>query len=237
MLRGGYYMMEECDKFKKIYVLVSGGFDSTWLYETLKAMYDDKVYPVNCYNPYEWNDTLKQIEANDPNFIKVMPKDYKDVIKKSFLKLPAAYKAKEEKRYTKSIFPCCRVLKHKQFKKDSRFLEEDTVIVSGIKFGDGKHRRIWLSRLKKRDTYFHRHKTGHLYFYPFRDWYKRELDDWMLDELYKKYPNISHSGCVLCPILVLFNIVGEGDRYEKSLNYAEKLGVLPYEVIDKYGRM
>jgi len=221
----------ECLKdFNKIYVLVSGGFDSTYLYEKIKSLYPEKTYPVNCYNPYEWNDTLKRIEQNDTNFIKILPGNYKDVIKQSFLKLPLAYKLKEQKKYTKNIFSCCRVLKHKQFKKDPRFIEPNTVVVSGIKFGDGKQRRIWLSQLKNKDTFFHKHINGMLYYYPYRDYYKYELPDEIKDQLYKKYPKITHSGCSLCPILVLFNIISETDRYDKSLQYANKLGVLPYQI-------
>ena len=225
---------ENLDCFDKIYVLVSGGFDSTYLYIKLKELYKDKIFPVNCYNPYEWNNTLEQIFKEDKNMINLPPPYYKDVIKEAFLKLPEAYKLKEEKHYHKKIFKCCYVLKHKGFLKDSRFYEPKSVIVSGIKYGDGKQRRIWCSILKKRDTYFHRHKTGILYYYPFRDYSKYELSEQMKDELYEKYPNISHSGCSLCPILVLFNIYSEGERYERSLQYAENLGVLPYKTIKRW---
>ena len=168
-------------RFEKIYVLVSGGFDSTWLYEKIKEEYKERVYPVNCYNPYEWNDTLKEIEKNDKKFITISPGEYKDVIKKSFLKLPEAFKLKEQRIYNKKIFPCCYVLKHKTFKKDKRFKELHTVVVSGITYGDGKQRRIWCSILKKRGTYFHMHKEGILYYYPFRDYLHQELKDNMKD--------------------------------------------------------
>jgi hypothetical protein len=232
------WWFEELANFEKIYVLVSGGFDSTWLYIKIREIYlNNIIYPVNCYNPYEWNDTLKRIEKEDPHFIKIYPGNYKDIIKKSFLNLPKAYKLKENKKYHKKIFPCCNVLKHKSFKKDARFLTPNSVIVSGIKWGDGKQRRIWLSQLHARDTFFHRHKTGHLYYYPFRDYTKRELTDDMKNEVWKKYPNTEHSGCSLCPILVLFNIYGEGKRYERSLKYAENLGVLPYIPINKVNEL
>lgn len=227
---------EDLNKFSKIYILVSGGFDSTYLFEKLKKKYSEKVYAVNCFNPYEWNETLKQIEIQEKKrFIKILPKDYKDIIRKSFLMLPYAYKLQQEgKYYGKKIFPCCRILKHKEFKRDNRFKEPNTVVVSGIKWGDSKQRRIFLSQLHNKNTFFHRNKDGILYYYPFRDFPHYELTEKMKNKLYKKYPNISHSGCILCPILVLFNLYNEGERYEKSLNYAEKLGVLKYKIITEW---
>ncbi|MCK4422500.1 MAG: hypothetical protein KAV18_00325 [Candidatus Omnitrophica bacterium] len=38
-----------------------------------------------------------------------------------------------------------------------------------------------------------------------------------------------HSGCILCPVLVVFNLISEGERYEKSMSYARNLGVIPKE--------
>ena len=227
----------ELEKFDKIYVLVSGGFDSTYLYEVIKLGFPNKTYPVNCFNPYEYNKTLKQIEIKDNNFIRVNPKNYKDVIKNSFLQIPKAIKLKKQKKYHKKIFPCCRVLKHKDFMKDKRFKEKNTVVISGIKRGDGNQRNFWLRQLSEgreprnqsngKPTFYHKHKTGQLYCYPFRDHSKKELSDEIKNRLYKKYPYIKHSGCVLCPVLVVFNLISEGERYHKSLQYARNLNVIP----------
>ena len=233
----------ELSKFKKIFVLVSGGFDSTYLYEIIRKAFLEKTYPVNCFNPYEYNKTLKQIEKNDKNFISIKPENYKDVIKKSFLNLPKAFKLKKSKKYHKKIFPCCYVLKHRNFLKDKQFKENNTVIISGIKRGDGTQRRIWLTQLSQgrepnnqsngKPTFYHKHRTGQLYCYPFRDFTKRELSENIKNQLWKKYPYLEHSGCVLCPVLVLFNLISEGNRYEKSLQYARNLGVFPYQDILK----
>ena len=227
-------------KFKYIYVLVSGGFDSTYLYEIIRKKFPNKTIPTNCYNPYEINPTLKKIKKEDNNFISIKPGKYKDIIKKSFLNLPRAYEQKKKKEYNKKIFPCCSVLKHKEFKKDNRFKEENCVVVSGIKRGDGKQRRIFLTQLKNgsfkslknnKPTFFLRHKdSGILYCYPFRDHTRRELPDYIKNKLWMKYIYLEHSGCSLCPILVLFNLVGEGARYERSVSYAKKLGVYPKKV-------
>ena len=227
---------KELNQFNKIYVLVSGGFDSTYLYELIKNIYPEKTIPVNCFNPYEFNKTLKKIKKNDSKYISIEPENYKDVIKESFLKLPEAFKLKELKKYHKKIFRCCYILKHKKFLKDIQFKEKDTVIISGIKRGDGTQRRIWLTQLSQgrepcnqsngKSTFYHKHKTGQLYCYPFRDYTKRQLSDNIKDKLYLKYPFLEHSGCVLCPVLVLFNLVSEGDRYHKSIQYAKNLGVI-----------
>ena len=217
--------------FDKIYVLVSGGFDSTYLYDKIKGVYPDKCIPVNCYNPYETSETLKQIQG-DPKFVSVRPYyklNYGEVLKDSFLKLPEAYKLKEIGAYHKKIFPCCNHIKHKAFKKDPRFKEPFTVVVSGIKHGDGRQRFFWLTKLRKEGTFYHRHKTGELYCYPFRDYMKRELSTKTIKRLRKKYPNLAHSGCYICPVLVLYGIKSEGKRYKASIKYAKKLGVLPYK--------
>ncbi len=225
-------------KFNKVYVLVSGGYDSTYLYEIIKEIILPwRIFPVNCYNPYEYNETIKKMEKNDRNFIRIEPKNYKDIIKKSFLNLPKAYKLRAEKRYHKKIFPCCYVLKHKNFKKDKRFREENTVVIDGIKWGDGKQRRIWLSQMNKgtnsyniangKPTFLHRHRNGILYCYPYRDYPHYELPEEIKEELEYVYPYIDHSGCSLCPVLVLWDLKYEHKRYERSVQYAKNLGVFP----------
>lgn len=232
-------------QFDKIYVLVSGGIDSTYLYEKLKKFYKEKVYPVNCYNPYEQSDTLNQI-SKDPNFIQVKsnePLNYGIILKEAFMNLPKAYKLKKEKKYHKKIFPCCYHIKHKHFLKQTQFKEDNVVIINGIKRGDGKQRRIWLTQMSKgthsrnsnnKPTFFHRHLTGMLYCYPFRDYTHYELPKIVIKRLKKKYPNIKHSGCSICPVLVLFNLKNEGTRYKNSLEYASKLGVLNNKLITNF---
>ena len=252
------------EQFDKIYVLVSGGIDSTYLYEKLKRFYKDKVYPVNCFNPYEQSKTLDQI-SKDPNFIQVKPAkqyNYGEILRESFLKLPEAYSLltiqRENRRmikrlykegkieefvykkeiirqyYHKKIFPCCYYIKHKSFFNNNLFKELNTVIISGIKRGDGTQRRIWLTQLSKgqepknqsdgKPNFFHKHLGGQLYCYPFRDYTFRELPNICVRKLRKKYPDLDHSGYEICPVLVLFKITNE-KRYKKSLKYAQNLNV------------
>jgi len=204
--------MTNLKNFDKIFVLVSGGIDSTYLYDKLKKFYKEKVYPVNCFNPFEQSKTLDQI-SKDPNFIQIKPEaglNYGQILKESFLKLPEAYKLKKESRYYKKIFPCCAIIKHAAFLKDPLFQTPNTVVISGIKQGDGWRRRKFLEQLafgsklisqsitpnnyyfklegKERPTFFHLHKQGQLYAYPFRDYKYRNFPKIVLNRLYKKYP-------------------------------------------------
>ena len=83
------------------------------------------------------------------------------------------------------------------------------------------------------DKFIHTHKTGHNYVYPFRNYMKRELPDDIIEELRKEYPNVKHSGCVYCPVLVLFNIKKEGKRYIESMKFYDKV-LKKYNIIDDY---
>jgi 3'-phosphoadenosine 5'-phosphosulfate sulfotransferase (PAPS reductase)/FAD synthetase len=230
-------------KYQKIYCLVSGGIDSTYLYVLLKEKYGEKVFPVNCFNPYESNTTLTEIKS-DPNFIMIKPAkayDYKEVLRKAFLKLPESRKMKV---YGKKIFGCCTIIKHKAFLKNPLFMEPHTVVISGIKKGDGKQRYLWLKSLidgkitskgtiiVDPPTFFHIHKKGQTYCYPFRDWNEKELPAEIIAELRIKYPNMNHSGCAICPVLVRFEksirkMGNEGDikRLDASVLYAKSLNV------------
>ena len=223
------------NEFDKIFVLVSGGIDSTYLYELFKKEYGNKVYPVNCFNPYETSDVLTQI-SKDSNYIQIIPGEkynYGEILRTSFLKLPEARQLKIDKKYHKKIFPCCYYIKHKSFLNDAQFKEPNTVVISGIKRGDGQQRFFWLYKLWKEKRFFHEHKGGQLYCYPFRDYNVRELPNIVVRRLRKKYPTLDHSGCSLCPVLVLFNIKEE-KRFKASYNYAHKLGVLENHLLMEY---
>jgi predicted phosphoadenosine phosphosulfate sulfurtransferase len=224
--------------FDKIYVFVSGGIDSTYLYEKLRKFYKDKVYPVNCFNPFEKNNTLDLIKKNDKNFIEIKPKrlklKYKDYIINSFNKIPyAIYRLKKFNQYDKkSNFNCCYYIKHKSLDCSKYLAKDNVVFINGIKSGDGKQRRIFLSQIRKgtfkyqnESSFFLRHKrTNMLYCYPFRDYTYRELPNICLKQLRKKYPKLNHSGCFFCPVLVMFDLK-ESERYNSSVILAKKLNV------------
>jgi len=171
------------ENFQKIFVLVSGGIDSTLLYEYIFYHYPEKTYPVNAFNPYEVSDTLKVLRKK-PRYIEIKTSgeyNYAEVLKNAFLKIPEARKQLRTGNYGKKIFGCCYIIKHKAFLRDNLFKQDGTVIISGIKAGDGTQRRLWLHRLreggkqglhvpKTQVGFFHKHDGGQLYCYPFRDY-------------------------------------------------------------------
>ena len=246
--------------FKKIYVLVSGGFDSTLLYDYIFNKFPDTTYAVNCFNPYEQSKTLNYFKKL-PNFIMVKdPKgrDYKQILIDAFKQLPQAFEKYKLHEYYKKLFGCCYYIKHQTFLKDKMFKEEGSVVISGIKWGDGRQRRIFLSQMAKgkpkigtskkvnnyeyikylkyvnykqdkfKDvipTFLLKRRGGQLYCYPYRNFKKGGLPSNILEILRFRYPFIAHSGCALCPVLILNNIVSEGDRYENSIKFAKRLGL------------
>lgn len=226
----------ELNKFDKVFCLVSGGFDSTYLYEMRKQhVQPEKLFPVNCWNPFEQSPTLS-ILKKEPRYIQVQPDklvNHAAILKRAFLALPKAKALKRHGRYHKKVFVCCQYFKHKAFMKDPLFKEPNTVVISGIKGGDySMQRQKWLGKMRhggiQNQTqvevgFYHRHETGQLYCYPLRDFMHPEFSKETIAELRVKYPDIKHSGCALCPILVLSNLKEEGKRYIDSVIYANKL--------------
>lgn len=209
----------DLERFDRVFCLVSGGIDSTYLWEMVKHL--PQAAPVNCWNPYEQNNTLKQLRGH-PRFMEVRPAsemDYRQVLVDAFNKIPEAYRLKRASKYHKHVFPCCRWIKHDAFKRDPMFQQPNTVVISGIKAGDGQQRRFWLQKLRKESRFYHEHKEGQLYCYPFRDYRKRELPRDVLTTLRQTYPGLRHSGCAICPVLVVFNIRSEGERYRRSVKF------------------
>ena len=227
--------------FKTIYVFVSGGIDSTYLYEKLKKFYKDKVIPVNCFNPFETNSTLDIIKANDNSFISLKSKNlkypYKHYIIEGFKRIPFAInRLKTTGNYDKKTsFKCCYYIKHKALQEAKKLTNNNVCFISGIKAGDGKQRRIFLSQLRNgsyksienhKPTFFLKHKTtSMIYVYPFRDYFYREFPGIVLKRLRIKYPNLNHSGCYFCPVLVMFGLNSEIIRYNTSIILANKLNV------------
>lgn len=77
------------EQYKKIFVLVSDGFDSTYLADIISEKYPNKTYFVNCWNPYEQSKTLRHFK-NLPNYLEIKPAEgynYKQILIDSFEKL------------------------------------------------------------------------------------------------------------------------------------------------------
>lgn len=215
--------------FRTVFCLVSGGMDSTLLAEACMESFPDRTQLVNCYNPYESNRALGRLRRRFPvNFQEVRQGevvDFKAILTTAFRKLPQAWEDRLRGKYHKKVFACCRIIKHKRFLRLPRFKEPGTCVVSGIRPGEGQQRWFWLRKLRKQGRWFHLHQTGQLYVYPFRDYGPRDLPADVVGALRQVYPDLKHSGCRLCPVLVLFNLQEEGARYEKSVEFARELGL------------
>jgi hypothetical protein len=178
---------------------------------------------------------IEKDAKQDPNFIQIKPAleiNYKEILIKAFKKIPEARSARRKGSYHKHIFECCNLIKHKAFLEDPLFKEENTVVISGIKQGDGMQRRLFLKSLKygreftkgvkpEPESWFWKHKGGQLYCYPFRDYKQRGFPKSILNELRGIYPSLKHSGCAVCPVLVLFSI--KDPRLKDSLQFYHKI--------------
>jgi hypothetical protein len=247
---------EIIEQFERIYVLVSGGIDSTLLYDYFKFLFPKKTIPLNCFNPFEANDTLKEI-SKDTEYIEIKPLEkinYGKILQESFLKLNEASKLRDENKYNKKVFPCCYYIKHKEFLKQDYLKNENYCIISGIRHGEGRQRGIFLSQMRNNpfkideihpyeleykkeskeifyscdNTYIgkfiHVHKTGLTYVYPLRDSLKKNLPKNILKTLKDKYVNLDHSGCSICPIILLFDLQEDAKKiFKTSIKYLKKL--------------
>jgi len=232
------------NQYKKIFCLVSGGIDSTYLFEMIKQSIDlSKIFPTNCFNPFESSTTLNTIKQNT-NFISIKPDseyNYGQILKNAFLNLPKSF---QMRKYSKKVFECCYYIKHKAFMNNPIFSESNSVVISGIKYNDGMQRRMFLKSLidgKERSkgvkilnfpTFYHIHKNGQNYCYPFRDYLNKDLPVDIVAELRNTYPNLTHSGCSICPVLLRFEkrILKSKEpfdliRLNTSIEYAKRLNV------------
>jgi hypothetical protein len=235
-------LLEQLGTFKKIFVLVSGGIDSTYLWDIISTRHPSAI-GVNCWNPYESSKTLRTL-LKDPRMIVVKPAtklDYKNILHDSFLRIPHVLNDIKHHAYDKTDFPCCRYIKHDAFKADPMFKGPGTVVVSGIKAGDGQARAFFLGNIRSgrnpadpddgtvnEPSYFYMHKEGQLYMYPFRDYYYRDLPRPVVRSLQKKYPGLDHSGCSICPVLVVWkrrhaSAYGASIRYWNETNGQQRL--------------
>jgi 3'-phosphoadenosine 5'-phosphosulfate sulfotransferase (PAPS reductase)/FAD synthetase len=219
--------VKKLKKYRKIFVLVSGGIDSTLLAHYIYSHFPNKVFFINCFNPYEQSITLKYFSSK-ANYMQLSPDseiNYSDILEKAFLNLNKAFGLVQNGKYSKKVFGCCYYIKHKAFLHNKMFRDFKSVVVSGIKAGDGKQRRSFLSGLRKRDTFIHRHcKQRHNinYIYPFRDYFKSDLPSYVLNKLQKFYPKLEHSACKICPVVILFKLI-KSSNYAASKAYYDKL--------------
>lgn len=217
--------------FKSIYFLCSGGFDSTYM---LLKLYNQ--FP-NCKKYILYNNTTIEIEncknlvyllsfLTNIQLIELKPNcEVKEILETSFLAIKEAKKLYDNHCYHKKVFNCCYYLKIQPMKLYlKKILLENSnqmIFLSGIKKNDSKNRRIFLFQLTKKETFIHFNKSKKIWMgYPLRD-----ISQIKIDNFIKKFPfKVSHSGCLICPILLLFNLFKqEPKRYIQSKKYYLKI--------------
>lgn len=221
------------NKFDKVYLLVSGGRDSTytalklkevefWIKRPIILLFQDtglNIAPCRKIIEALPRKTGWELETI-PNTLK--SKSMKLVVE-SMGAMEKAEKQLKEGKYSKKVFKCCYHLKKKPFnewlKKEDR---TNQVFINSIKLGDSWQRRRWLLDLiEEQEKFWFNRQKGTWYYYPLRDTVTKDVDSFLAKE--KDFWNTPHSGCSVCPILVLFDLEKEGERYLRSVKVYNNL--------------
>jgi 3'-phosphoadenosine 5'-phosphosulfate sulfotransferase (PAPS reductase)/FAD synthetase len=165
---------------------------------------------------YQWEYTALAAKA----YLEEKPFYY---IKKSFLNIPKALELLDKGKYSKKVFPCCYYIKHKPFelwlRKDDHSKD---VVISSIRPGESHQRQIFLGTLRKQKTYFNYHRRFKImYYYPLRD--MKGIDVHRALQPGQLFWNTEKSGCRVCPILALFNLTNEGERYIRTMRVLDNI--------------
>ena len=210
-----------------LYFLCSGGWDSTCmlmeLHEHVRDKYDCHIVFNNTrLNPRKCVETVNRLSRiTGFEIIELEPdRDHREIMREAFSSatLDRARKLVEEKRYHKRVFRCCHYLKEKPLNDFLRALpdRDSCVVLSGIKKVDGKQRRIFLTQLTKAGTYFRYIKRRRVHFgYPLRDVTAKEVEECINNLPFE----VIHSGCNICPVLLLFDIREDEKRYAASVAF------------------
>ncbi|MEE9409355.1 MAG: hypothetical protein V3V41_00320, partial [Candidatus Heimdallarchaeota archaeon] len=174
--------IRKLNKFKRVYVLASGGKDSTFtalnLWQLRNWIKTDVIlfFEDTGNNTKEARATIKQLGEETFQLQFLTSKDYisKKPLKlviESFSRIPQAKQLLLEGKYSKKVFPCCYALKEGPFlqwlKKDDH--NEDCFILS-IGISDAWWRRKWLLNLRRQQKRFHFNSQKQVwYYYPLRD--------------------------------------------------------------------
>lgn len=243
------------NKFNRIYVLVSGGKDSTYTVLRLKELSSWIKRPVILLHTNTGNrlksakitlDSLDQVIAQQFSGMSrlfqwsslvleasaILPQKSMFYIKQSLLRIPEAERLFIKGKYSKKVFPCCYYLKHKPFEIWLRNEDHSNdVFISSIRPGESNQRQLFLAKLRHLKTHFWFHRrTKVWYYYPLRDTGFREVYNYLLQD--QKFWTTKRSGCRICPILALFNLKSEGKRYINTLKVLKKIEQKVEETIE-----
>ena len=216
---------QEIEGYAPVYISVSGGQDSTY---TALQFYNRGIQSTlvhnNTLNRMKSSiTTLQKIqELTGYTFVELKPEvKFKEVTIDSFLALKKAKEMKDQQRYSKKVFRCCYHLKHKPFAKFLKSTPAGSIVISSIRPGESMRRSLFLRKLRNLNTFLNYHKRHKvMYGYPLRDFEGRSENSTIIDYFRKIGWNVKHSGCNICPVLLLFNLFKKDPlRYVKSKRF------------------
>lgn len=204
--------------FKRIYCWVSGGKDSTALALSLYDQQDQiegeiiLIHINTGLRMQSSNETLQKLKKQTKfPLIELKPSlpSLPNILKESFRAIPDAEKAYKEGKYDRRIFSCCTELKHKPGREFIKSIpkreRERYVFLSAITPRESRRRGWFLNDLKTKNLYHIWNTKMHAFYaYPFRDLYSTQSTEKFLWD--HDFRHTQKSGCVICPILLLFNL-------------------------------
>ena len=221
--------IEEIKQFETIYCLISGGYHSTASALLLKDNGFENVILIHNKTYLESRsskETMKKLQKlTKYSYIETEP-DLKgetvwEIMKRSFQKIPEVIEDIQNKRYDRKKFECCTKLKKNS--GDKFFAgEENFVVVDSSCPYESNRRSYYAMDLRNRNSYLRFLKKRKFWkAYPFRDAFSEK--DFLPYLKSNGFPKIKHSGCVICPILIVFKIYNE--RYYNSLKAMARAGM------------
>ncbi len=204
--------------FTRVYAWVSGGKDSTAMALSLFEQQDQiegeiiLIHNNTGLRMQSAEDTLTKLRKKTKFQFIELKAEYPrktDLLKDSFKALPKAQEAKDQGRYDRRVFPCCYELKHKPGKEFIKSIpkreRERYVFLSGITQYESRRRGWFLNRITKENTYHIWNTKMHAFYgYPFRNLHSLKDVEWFLAS--HGFHETEHSGCVICPVLLLFEL-------------------------------
>ena len=217
----------------KYYFLVSGGRDSTAM--VLKALDEGMtgtlVYGDTRLNMKQSFDSLKKLESYTGWPLEIVRYEGEKkpiiVLKESFSKIPQAIRhLKETGVFSRNMFECCNILKHKPMIEHAKRQGANACFVLGLKGSDQSITRIYrMKQLRELGTYYRRIvKNKLLYYYPLRDWTEEQVTEKLQ---FHGFNNTHSSGCTICPIFCMFENwrKKDPDTWRRSVQMADRLGI------------